>query len=46
MQALNFCILYATYNIYIQHLISNNTLDLYASLTQFMWALKIEAIYV
>ncbi len=42
MQVLHFCILYAKYYIYIQHLFNNNTLDLYTCLTQLKQALKIE----
>ncbi len=43
MQVLNFfCILYAKYYIYIQRLINNNTLDLYACLNQLKQVLKIE----
>ncbi len=34
MQVLNFCILYAKYYIFIQHLFNNNTLELYTCLTQ------------
>ncbi len=41
MRVLNFCILYAKYYIYIQHLFNNNTLDLYACLTKLKQALKI-----
>ncbi len=43
MQVLNFCILYAKYYIYIQHLFNNNTLDLYlyTCLNQLKQALKI-----
>ncbi len=42
MQVLNFCILYAKYYVYIQHLFNNNTLDLYACLAQLKQALKRE----
>ncbi len=42
MQVLNFCILYAKYYIYIQHLFNNNTLDLCDCLTQRKQALQIE----
>ncbi len=42
MQVFNFCILYAKYYIYIQHLFNNNTLDLYTCLNQFKQALKTE----
>ncbi len=42
MQVLNFCILYAKYYIHIQCLFNNNTLDLYACLTQLKQALKTE----
>ncbi len=42
MYVLNFCILYAKYYIYIQCLFNNNTLDLYACLTQLQQALKVE----
>ncbi len=42
MQVVNFCILYAKYYIYIQRLFNNNTLCLYACLTQLKQALKIE----
>ncbi len=42
MHVLNFCILYAKYYIYIQHLFNNNTLDLYACLNQLKQTLTIE----
>ncbi len=42
MQALSFGVLYVKYYIYIQHLFNNNTLDLYACLTQLKQALIIE----
>ncbi len=37
-----FCILYAKYYIYVQHLFNNNTFDLYVCLIQLKHALKIE----
>ncbi len=41
MQALNFCILYEKYYIYIQRLFNNNTRDLYNCLTLLKQALQI-----
>ncbi len=45
MKVLNFGILYAKYYIYIQWLINNNTLDLYACLTQKKQALRRKYMY-
>ncbi len=42
IQVLHFCILYAKYYIYIQHLFHGNKLHLYACLTPLKFALEIE----
>jgi hypothetical protein len=42
MNVLNFCLLYTKYYIYIQKIVQNNNLDLYACLAQIKSALDIE----
>ncbi len=42
-EVLNYCVLYAKYYIYIQHLYNNNKLELFAYLSQLKYAMEIKS---